>query len=530
MRKSNFTKNRGPFRSEGLPQRNAVATLLVFLFCLLPLSIHAQSPPVVWSEPIAGPNAYANGSGVALDRQDNIYYVSSFVSQTFAVGNQTLTNRGGLWNGFISKFSKTGDFFWVRQIGGNYSDWPAACATDANGNVFVTGVFSSTNLVLGDTVLTNSLTGTQSCFLAEYDPQGNVLWARQTFTTVVPEEGGTWDRGTSVAIDDDGDAWLAGNYNSSNVVFGTNVLVNPTYTDPNLTSQDFLVKYSNAGDVLWAKTIRIDGNINNYSSIGLDTNSNALLCASFPGNAVVGNITITNVSAGYQSLLLAKFDPDGNALWAELAMQPVNGAYIFPGPMAVDLQGNGWISGRYFDGAAAFPSNTLPAPATNPQNNGFVAKFDSSGNFLWAGVPTNQSFASVSVDAIGNVYTFDQFGISKYAAGGALLWSTNSLGMSGFVLGAVDPAGTLFLVGGYGVLAGSLATELSGPTLNIQPSGNEVVVSWPMNEAGLGLESAPGLSGPWSPVTNPAPATVGNQYVVTNAVPIGSQYFRLGNF
>ena len=106
----------------------------------------------------------------------------------------------------------------------------------------------------------------------------------------------------------------------------------------------------------------------------------------------------------------------------------------------------------------------------------------------------------------------------------------NSLGLDGLVLGVVDPAGTQFIVGGTdGNADGFSAVQLSGPTLNIQPAGTNIAISWFTNEVGLSLESASSLAGPWSPVTNPSPATVGNQYVVTNGIPAGSRFYRLGN-
>ena len=98
------------------------------------------------------------------------------------------------------------------------------------------------------------------------------------------------------------------------------------------------------------------------------------------------------------------------------------------------------------------------------------------------------------------------------------------------MLGVADPAGTLFVGGTLTNGEGFSAAQLSGPTLNIQPAGNQIAISWFTNEVGLSLESAPSLAGPWSPVTNPPPVAIGNQYVVTNGVPAGSQFYRLGSF
>ena len=411
---------------------------------------------------------------------------------------------------------------------------PALVLLDANGDVLVTGVVGSSNVVLGGTVLTNSMPDWSSCFLAKYDPQGNLLWARQSVAN--SQQSWVLAQGMSVAVDASGNVLLAGTFNSSNVVFGTNVLFDPGFSSSIPVAQDFLVKYSSAGDVLWAQTITVnDGSGQSYPAVGVDTNGNAFLCSEFAGIAVAGTNLITNVSGNSQGLLLAKFDPLGNVLWAEQAAYPGNGGSMLPGAVAVDLQGNCRITGVYSQGTAMFPSNSFPVPLV--QNNAFIAKFDSSGNFVWAGAVTNQDFGNTAVDTVGNCYLAGSgvvsnvlFGIvSKYADDGTLLWTTNSPTLPGAAVVAADPAGTLFIVGADGG-NGYSAVQLSGPTLNIRPVGNQVVISWPTNEVGLSLESAPSLSGLWTPLTNPPAAILGNQYYVTNAVSTGSQFFRLGNF
>lgn len=524
-------------------------------FGLLPSAGLAQSPPVVWSKSIAGPFQTSQFAGIALDQQDNFYFTASFTPQTIIIGNQTLTNRsayagtgvGG--NGFVAKFSRTGDLLWAREIGGTRFDNANTCTADANGNVFVTGAFSSPNIDLNGVVLTNSPqnTNTASCFLAKYDPQGNLLWARQSSYGAATVSAGSQVNGTSVAVDADDNVWLAGTFNASNAIFGSNVLVNPEYSGPGSTIfQDFLVKYDNAGNVLWAKMAEVHGNDDSPLNglppnpcIGVDAGSNTFFCSDCIGIPELGTTPLTNFSANRQALLLAKFDPAGNVLWAGQAAYISSSGGAFPGGVAVDVQGNCRIGGTYWRGTAVFPSAVLPAPTqAEYDTSGFIARFDASGNFVWAAGPTSQYGGQASVDAIGNSYftggsgTFNAGGaISKYAGDGTLLWATNSIGFWGPMAGTTDPAGTLFIVGSGDPLAdGFSAAQLSGPTLNIAPLAGQLVISWPTNEAGLFLESGADLSGPWMAMTNPPPAVAGNLYVVTNDVSAGSRYYRLKNF
>ncbi len=71
--------------------------------------------------------------------------------------------------------------------------------------------------------------------------------------------------------------------------------------------------------------------------------------------------------------------------------------------------------------------------------------------------------------------------------------------------------------------------KLDGPQLNLQTTNGSAVISWPTNATGLSLESTGNLAGGWAPVTN-LPTAVGNQFVITNPVVTGSQFYRLRNF
>jgi hypothetical protein len=69
------------------------------------------------------------------------------------------------------------------------------------------------------------------------------------------------------------------------------------------------------------------------------------------------------------------------------------------------------------------------------------------------------------------------------------------------------------------------------PRLAINRSGNQVIISWPTNNAvGLSLKSAtnsvPGAT--WTPVS-PLPVLVGNQWMVTNSITGISRFFRLSS-
>ena len=106
--------------------------------------------------------------------------------------------------------------------------------------------------------------------------------------------------------------------------------------------------------------------------------------------------------------------------------------------------------------------------------------------------------------------------------GSMIGWGANNYGQ------AVRRAGTNFIAivaasGGF-----SLAIQVQPPLLTIAQNGSNVLLSWSTNHSGYTLETTTDLSSPlnWSNVPG-TPATLRNQFVLTNSVTGGNQFFRI---
>jgi hypothetical protein len=142
-----------------------------------------------------------------------------------------------------SIFAQSAAYQWAKRMGGSDSDQGNAIATDANGNVYVTGDFEGTadfDPSAGTANLTS--TGTLDIFLAKYDASGNLLWANRM-------GGQLTDRGNSLAVDGSGNVVVTGGFRGI-------VDFDPSVGTANLTSvgnQDiFVAKYDASGNYLWA--------------------------------------------------------------------------------------------------------------------------------------------------------------------------------------------------------------------------------------------------------------------------------------
>ena len=97
---------------------------------------------------------------------------------------------------------------WARGAGGTSPDFCYNTATDVNGNVYITGKFSSPTIKFGAFTLTNNGGGWSDIFIVKYDPNGNVLWAKS--------EGESYgEKANSITPDTVGNVIITGEFDSN---------------------------------------------------------------------------------------------------------------------------------------------------------------------------------------------------------------------------------------------------------------------------------------------------------------------------
>ena len=278
------------------------------IFILLPaiiFSLHVHSQNWLLARAATG-SGQQEGLSIATDASGNVFVTGYFASPTITFGTTTLTNAGQ-YDIFLVKYDGTGNVLWAKSAGGTGGDEGWSVSTDASGNVFATGVFSSPTITFGTTTLTNA--GIAAIFIVKYDGAGNVLWAKSA--------GGIGgDGGYSVATDVAGNVFATGVFSSPTITFGTTTLTNTSggYADI------FLVKYDGIGNVLWAKNA--GGTVDDYGwSAATDVSGNVFVTGYFTSATITfGTTTLINNSfAGMEDIFLVKYDGAGNVLWAKSA-------------------------------------------------------------------------------------------------------------------------------------------------------------------------------------------------------------------
>jgi hypothetical protein len=526
--------------------------MAVCLLSISPVQLQAQGPPPAfkWAVKAGGP-FFDDVSGLDVDSGGNCYVVGE--NSVRAVFGTNLFDEGL----FVAKYDNTGSLVWARHFGGNVS---MIARGDLAGNCYVTGAFGG-HVDFGGTTLPNSGdTRGEDVFVAKYDQNGKLLWARQA-------GGEDDDVGLDIAVDALGNCYITGSFKSQFCAFDSITLTNQSFYGGGFMDI-FVAKYDSAGKVLWAKAggaaytacyadrIRLDAAGNIYiagelpengaefdgspipdgspiflaklrntgellwaervdvdyeSALAVTSSGDCFLTGGFSGTVSFGSLSVTNITNGTyitDAIYLVKYDSNGQAIWVKQS-----GPYGPAGSassVAADSSGDCFLVGQLLSTNGNFDGITLPSPETG----WFVTKLDPVGNVLWLrsmalGFQTYFIFQmGVGVDSSGNCYLLGAFTSTN------VVFDQFTLVNNGLTNGTPD----IFLA----------ALGLSPPKLNIQFSPGAIMLSWPTNYGGFTLEftTDPAIPNSWSSFAE-SPGIVGLDYTFTNAFSVSNRFYRL---
>ena len=349
---------------------------LLLTFCILLFSCYfASAQSWLWGRAGYGSfKADDNGSPVATDKFGNAYRSGQYRG-SITFGSITLTDTND--NAYLVKFNSTGIVQWARQPNQSISasSFGVSVATDTLGNAYVTGFFNDT-ITFGTYRLFSKYK--ENTFIVKYDPNGNVLWAKQSYAPTLNCNGYS----NGIAIDEKGNAFITG-YFYDTITFGTHTLTE--YNNSGMYYNVFLVKYDSSGNVIWARqsTTPKSGwySYGAANSVAVDGLGNAYITGFFSDTIQFGANTLlgTNYSgSGQGNIFLAKYDSLGNAIWARQSTNPSSFSYGEGYAVITDNYNNPYITSNFTD-TICFGKDTLKTGGEI-----FLVKYDKSGNFKWA--------------------------------------------------------------------------------------------------------------------------------------------------
>jgi uncharacterized delta-60 repeat protein len=333
-------------------------------------------------------------NAIATDATGNVYITGyTYTTQDFA-SHDALT----------LKYSTVGSLMWAKIYTGiiNNYDHGNQVAVDLLGNVYVTGMSART--------IQNSI---PIAFTIKYTSLGDTVWVRRF------EGGLNGAEGNAIAADVSGNVYMTG-------------------TTREYTSAVLIVKYTAAGDTVWTRSFDGNGTITGGKAIGLDISGNVFVCGNSntdiiilkysPAGTKLWNQSYNGSLSGTDQLVCLNVSPSGNSTIAGLIVQPTSGDDI----VTARFDSAGTMAWESIYQSSGNSGDEAKKCTVNKDGNLFIAgsarfdvyeeivtiKYDMGGDTVWArrySAAFGANPKAIAVDKRGNVYVT---GISYNAGGG----------------------------------------------------------------------------------------------------------------
>ena len=325
---------------------------------------------VIWTKKIEGKPNTGNGKFIGIDSEGNVFITGFFDTATLVIGNDTLINPFGGYDPFVVKVDSSGSILWARSgigVSGPSSSQGRAVAVDGYGNVIMVGHYTGGAYNFDGEILPAPAIGADF-YVVKYDQNGYQQWA----TSVPTNASGAC--GYGVEADGEGSVFVTSGSRQAQLIFGTDTIANG-----NTNAYDLiLLKYDSAGTPVWGSSIGGNGASYGYQ-VTVDDVGNLYTVGVFTMPISIPSL----VSQGDVDGLVAKFDPNGDLIWAKGAGGCCQDqAYS----IGVKSLGDVYIGGYFASPTISFDTITITGHPNWAFSDAFIVKYNTSGDVLWADV------------------------------------------------------------------------------------------------------------------------------------------------
>ncbi len=340
-------------------------------------------------------------------------------------------------------------------LGGSSYDCAYGIAVDTEGSAYITGYTDSNDFPHASGQTRSS----DDAFVTKLSVGGQLQYS--TFVG-----GSQNDRAFSIAVDQAGEAYIAGDTDSTNLPMKTNSFNQGTW-------DGFVTKLSGSGNVVFSTYVGGSGE-DKALAIAVDSANSAYITGYSTSPGLKGGVGGYNaaVNNGGQDAFAAKISSTGAISYQTFLGGSSNDQGL---GIAVDASGSAYVTG--YTGSSHFPPVNAyqPCNASSNTNDAFVTKLNPQGTALvystcLGGTAEDQGLA-IAVDASGSAYGYtqsfqdfpvvggiqghpsvssdDAFVAKLSPSGSSLIYSTY-LGGGGTDIArgiAVDSAGNAYVVG-----------------------------------------------------------------------------------
>ena len=374
----------------------------LLLLLLFTTSLFAQNEPQLqWahkqSNPIVGGSVGISYS--TKDDSGNIYFLGTFSNKVnFDPLNTALDLTSvAATDIFFAKYSPNGNCLWAKSLTGSGALNPKAIEFGGNA-IYIAGTYSGSMDIDASTATAINLVanGENDIFMAKYDLSGNFMVGKSI--------GGTLS-------EDIYDLQFSLNQIHITGIFSETVDFDPSNNNFDLTvsigsSDGFVAKYSDTLQLTFSFSVAGDG-VENISSIDFDGNGGIFITGNTSGTTDFDPSAATNnlVSATGRISFIAYYSNFGSFVWVK-NIGGKSTSSVYPVKIIAGTDSSLYTVGQ-FNAPSDFDPSATTVTITPSSSDLFIAKYDTNGNYLWAGKigsTNSETFTSFDIDNANNLY------------------------------------------------------------------------------------------------------------------------------
>ena len=261
---------------------------------------------------------------------------------------------------------------------------------DSQANLFVTGGYYNT-AQFDSEPMEQSAVDYRGAYISKLNSSGQVQWLKSYRASEGIES-------PLLTVNANGDVFWVGKY-TGDLTIGTETINSGSNAFGG--GSIFVVKYDNAGNVLWVKTIESRHAV--PRDLVADSNGDLFLTGVFDEKIMLEGTNEITAWSGliFESFTMKLSGNDGTIAWGiKTDSKRESGVKS----ITLDNAGNFYLGGFYTDSLRFSPSVAFPCVSAHASisstnaRNGFIAKYDASnGNFVWAKHIKGQVDQSINV-------------------------------------------------------------------------------------------------------------------------------------
>ena len=407
--------------------------------------------PLAFSTFLGG-NSSDQGNAITMDVLGNTYVVGYTWSSDFpTTGGAFDESYNGLADVFISKVTSTGNMvLYSTFLGGSGEDRGYGIGLDGVGNIFVTGVTTSSDFPTTAGAFDTGFNGAGDVFITKLNSSGSTL----LYSTFLG--GSADDFSMGLKVDGSGAVYVTGF--TASTAFPTTA--GAFDTSHNGGWDAIITKLNSSGSALLYSTFLGGSNTDQAGGIAVDGNGNAAVSGytastAFPTTAGAFD---TSYSGGAQDAFVTELNSSGSALLYSTFLGGSNTDQA--SGIAVDGNGNAIISGYTYSTDFPTTAGAFDTSQDGGTQDAFITRLNASGSALlystFLGGSGNEMGYQVGLDSSGNAYVSGYTSSSDFPTTSGAYDTSYNGGTSDAFISKLNSSGSALL---YSTFLGGAGSE-----------------------------------------------------------------------